>query len=228
MEPKQSFKPLPTTLLLYVVSLLQSWARAGILPSHISTPRRLLLALLAAAAPASTAAGSSAGGVEGLVEISAALDLDWSRAFGLWLWYGVPFTEPVAAVTTAFTAALAAAADLPRPVPPHAAAAAGQAQQQQQVPKRIKSTSSSFAAADTQYGLLQLQARGGYGLGFALLDQDPSSSSGGQDSAVGALISKLLRVSGYSSNPLDYSTSWQLLSVLESLGALPQRRLECK
>jgi hypothetical protein len=61
---------------------LQAWARAGLLPAHICAPRRLLLALLAAAAP--PAAG--VGGQAGLLEVSSALQLEWSRAFGLWLW----------------------------------------------------------------------------------------------------------------------------------------------
>jgi hypothetical protein len=62
--------------------LFQAWARAGLLPNHICHPRQLLLALLAAAAPA--AAG--VGGQGGLLDVSAALQLEWSRAFGLWLW----------------------------------------------------------------------------------------------------------------------------------------------
>lgn len=226
--------------------LLQSWARAGILPSHISTPRRLLLVLLAAAAPAATAAGTAAGGIDGLIEVSAALKLDWSRAFGLWFWYGVPFTEPVAAVTTAFTAALAAAAALPRPAPPYAAALQqpsqqkqqqqqqalvlyGQQQQQQQRQVQQDASDVTFAAADTQYALLQLHARGPYGLSVALLDNNSSSSSSSSSAnGVGALLSKLLRVAGYSSNPLDYSTAWQLMTVLESLKALPSRTQDCK
>lgn len=224
----------------HIVTQIKSWSRAGMLPAHISAPRRLLLALLAAAAPAATAAGSSAGGIEGLVEVSRALDLDWSRAFGLWFWFGVPFTEPASAVTTAFTAALSGTDNLPRPVPPHVAAAAAASkpqqqqqqllpyQQQQQKRSKMSTDQSTFAAADSQYALLQLQARGPYGLGAALLDQSSSSSSSGQGSSVATFMSKLFRVSGYSSNPLDYSTAWQLMTVLQALGALPERTQECK
>ena len=43
-----------------------------------------------------------------------------------------------------------------------------------------------------------------------------------------ALIARLLRPSGYTRNPLDYSTAWQLLQVLKALGKLPEDDAECE
>ncbi|WIA44337.1 hypothetical protein OEZ86_007126 [Tetradesmus obliquus] len=212
-----------------IVQQVQAWARAGLLPGHICTPRRLLLALLAAAAPA--AAG--VGGQGGLLDVASALQLEWSRAFGLWLWYGLPSTEPVAAVTRAFTAALAASPQLPRPVPPHSSSSSSSQQPD----------AAAAAPADTQYALLQLHALGPHGLNLGLLNCYPPAADGGgfgsdlynscynnvsngQGSTVGELVAQLLRVAGHSSNPLDCSTAWQLLGVLQAVGALPSRRQE--
>lgn len=140
--------------------------------------------------------------------------------------YGVPFTESVAAVTQAFTAALAAAPQLPRPVPPHSSSSSSGGKQQQQ---------HQGAAADTQYALLQLHALGAHGLGLGLLNSYPDADGsdgqlnpGGQGLSVGVLVGQLLRVSGHSSNPLDYSTAWQLLMVLQAVGALPAKKEECE
>jgi hypothetical protein len=94
--------------------------------------------------------------------------------------------------------------------------------------------------------LLQLHALGAHGLGLGLLNCYPSagdnrggfgsdgyntgynSISNGQGSSVGELVAQLLRVAGHSSNPLDCSTAWQLLGVLQAVGALPSRRQECE
>ncbi|WIA23826.1 hypothetical protein OEZ85_013491 [Tetradesmus obliquus] len=215
-----------------IVQQVQAWARAGLLPGHFCTPRRLLLALLAAAAPA--AAG--VGGQGGLLDVASALQLEWSRAFGLWLWYGLPSTEPVAAVTRAFTAALAAAPQLPRPVPPHSSSSSSSKQPD-------TAAAAAAAPADTQYALLQLHALGAHGLNLGLLNCYPSAADGGgfgsdsynschnsvsngQGSTVGELVAQLLRVAGHSSNPLDCSTAWQLLGVLQAVGALPARQQE--
>lgn len=173
----------------------------------------------------------------------------------------MPFTEPVAAVTTAFTAALASSSQLPRPVPAHcddacvllqpqqagavkaatAAAAAGAT-----VPFGASSSKAALSAAadgsaaaaarggaapaacDTQYGLLQLHARGSYGLGQALLDSGLSGGGAPGVGGVGGQLARLLRVAGHVINPLDYSTAWQLLQLLDSVGALPARREECE
>eukprot|EP00879_Flechtneria_rotunda_P032281 GHRR01035461.1.p1 GENE.GHRR01035461.1~~GHRR01035461.1.p1 ORF type:complete len:401 (+),score=213.04 GHRR01035461.1:508-1710(+) len=256
-----------------IVQQMQTWALAGLLPRHISTPRRLLLVLLAATAPPANlqAPGLSgaAGGFGGLIEVTTALKLDWARAFGLWLWYGVPVTEPVSAVSAAFNAALAVSPQLPRPVPPHAYDPCILLKPQQQGQKQKAaavatvnahsqsalawvpagnpsgssntSGSSSLAAAaaagavalaaDTQYALLQLHAHGGYGLGIGLYpenshDESNKAVSSQQGQSVGALVGRLLRVAGHSVNPLDYSTAWQLLLLLEAVGALPSRREE--
>jgi hypothetical protein len=101
----------------------------------------------------------------------------------------------------------------------------------------VSSSSSSTEAAvcDTQYGLLQLQARGPYGLSQGLLNSNGSSAvtaaaaaAAAAGSSVDEFVAQLLRVSGYGVNPLDYSTAWQLLQVLQAVGALPQRPKECE
>jgi hypothetical protein len=88
--------------------------------------------------------------------------------------------------------------------------------------------------------LLQLHALGAHGLNLGLLNCYPTadgsdsynsgynSVSNGQGSSVGELVAQLLRVAGHSSNPLDCSTAWQLLGVLQAVGALPSRRQECE
>jgi hypothetical protein len=150
--------------------------------------------------------------------------------------YGLPSTEPVAAVTRAFTAALAASQQLPRPVPPHSSSSSSKPQQ---------GDAAAAAPADTQYALLQLHALGAHGLSLGLLNCYPSADGGGPDgtnsynsgynsvsngqgSSVGELVAQLLRVAGHSANPLDCSTAWQLLGVLQAVGALPSRRQECE
>jgi hypothetical protein len=86
---------------------------------------------------------------------------------------------------------------------------------------------------------------GAHGLGLGLLNCYPSADAGGfdrsdsyntgynsvsngQGSSVGELVAQLLRVAGHSANPLDCSTAWQLLGVLQAVGALPSRRQECE
>jgi hypothetical protein len=142
-------------------------------------------------------------------------------------------------VTRTFTAALASSQQLPRPVPPHSSSSSSKPQQQQQ--QQGNTAAAAAAPADTQFALLQLHALGAHGLGLGLLNCHPSADAGGfdgsdgynsvsngQGSSVAELVAQLLRVAGHSANPLDCSTAWQLLGILQAVGALPSRRQECE
>jgi hypothetical protein len=171
--------------------------------------------------------------------------LRFSVIFLLHRRYGLPSTEPAAAVTRAFTAALASSQQLPRPVPPHSSSSSSSKTHQQQQRQDDTAAAAPAAPADTQFALLQLHALGAHGLGLGLLNCYPSADAGGfggndsynsgynsvsngQGSSVGELVAQLLRVAGHSANPLDCSTAWQLLGVLQAVGALPSRRQECE
>lgn len=89
------------------------------------------------------------------------------------------------------------------------------------------------AVADSLYCLLQLAARGCRNLGSTMLDTGCTggtcSTCGGSTHAdVDNLLSKLLRPAGHTGNPLDYSSAWQLLQVLQALGKLPEDESECE
>jgi hypothetical protein len=86
------------------------------------------------------------------------------------------------------------------------------------------------AVADGLYCLLQLAARGCRNLGSGMLDTGGTGGThGGSTHAdVDGLVSKLLRPAGHTANPLDYSSAWQLLQVLQALGKLPEDESECE
>ncbi|KAI0332827.1 hypothetical protein GY45DRAFT_1245970 [Cubamyces sp. BRFM 1775] len=80
---------------------LEIWRRERI-DAHISEDTRKVYALLAGVAD--TLKGSGGSGVEQCPDIDLARGLDWKRAFGLQLWYGLPMDAPIAEVFEAYDA----------------------------------------------------------------------------------------------------------------------------
>ncbi|KAI0764576.1 nuclear protein 96-domain-containing protein [Trametes elegans] len=80
---------------------LEIWRHERI-DAHISEDTRKVYALLAGVAD--TLQGSNGSGVEQCGDVDLASGLDWKRAFGLQLWYGLPMDAPVAEVFQAYDA----------------------------------------------------------------------------------------------------------------------------
>ncbi|KAI8976665.1 nuclear protein 96-domain-containing protein [Trametes punicea] len=76
-------------------SQLEIWRRERT-DAHISDATRKVYALLAGVADTLTGSGGS--GVEQCADVDLARGLDWKRAFGLQLWYGLRMDAPIAEV----------------------------------------------------------------------------------------------------------------------------------
>ncbi|KAI0350876.1 hypothetical protein OH77DRAFT_1498850 [Trametes cingulata] len=80
---------------------LEIWRQERI-DAHINEDTRKVYALLAGVV--GTLKGSGGTGVEQCGDIDLAHGLDWKRAFGLQLWYGLPMDAPIAEVFEAYDA----------------------------------------------------------------------------------------------------------------------------
>ncbi|KAI0631003.1 nuclear protein 96-domain-containing protein [Trametes polyzona] len=80
---------------------LEIWRQERI-DAHISEDTRKIYALLAGVAD--TLKGSGGSGIEHSGDLDLARGLDWKRAFGLQLWYGLPMDAPIAEVFDAYDA----------------------------------------------------------------------------------------------------------------------------
>ena len=63
--------------------------------------------------------GDSSRGVDGCPDVIISEGLDWKRAFGLRLWYGLPLEEPISSVLALFTDELSSVHAPARPLPPY-------------------------------------------------------------------------------------------------------------
>jgi hypothetical protein len=125
--------------------------------------------------------------------------------------YGSPSTALSQAVSS-YRLALSQDSRVPPPQPPHAPTAATQLAGTSSSSNHSSSSRDDGKghATDLQYELLQLHC---------------TAATGGTRRAPGsAAIAQLLRVSGYSPCPLDYSLAWLVHSVLQGLGVLPAGR----
>ncbi|CDO77082.1 hypothetical protein BN946_scf184473.g26 [Trametes cinnabarina] len=82
-------------------SQLEIWRQERI-DAHISQDIRKVYALLAGVAD--TLHGSGGSGIEACADVDLGKGLDWKRAFGLQLWYGLPMDAPIAEVFDAYDA----------------------------------------------------------------------------------------------------------------------------
>ncbi|KAI9069844.1 hypothetical protein FKP32DRAFT_1586561 [Trametes sanguinea] len=80
---------------------LEIWRQERI-DAHMSEDVRKIYALLAGVAD--TLQGSGGSGIEQCPDVDLAKGLDWKRAFGLQLWYGLPMDAPIAEVFEAYDA----------------------------------------------------------------------------------------------------------------------------
>ncbi|KAI3438757.1 hypothetical protein D9Q98_001175 [Chlorella vulgaris] len=126
--------------------------------------------------------------------VTPSLNLDWRRALGLHLWYGCQPTASVAEALAAYTAAVEAGA-APPPLPLYAERGGG-----------VAACGRSF---DVAFELLRLHA----------VACDPDAS--GSVDMLRPLLARLLRPSGVTPDPLDYSFCWHMLGVLQALQVLP-------
>lgn len=80
---------------------LEIWRQERV-DAHMSEDIRKVYALLAGVADTLTGSGGS--GIEHAADLDLARGLDWKRAFGLQLWYGLPMDAPIADVFEAYDA----------------------------------------------------------------------------------------------------------------------------
>ncbi|KAH9848377.1 nuclear protein 96-domain-containing protein [Lenzites betulinus] len=78
---------------------LEIWRQERV-DAHISEATRKIYALLSGVAD--TLKGSGGSGVEYCADVDLARGLDWKRAFGLQLWYGLPMDAPIVDVFEAY------------------------------------------------------------------------------------------------------------------------------
>ncbi|KAI0822929.1 nuclear protein 96-domain-containing protein [Trametes gibbosa] len=78
---------------------LEIWRQERV-DAHINEDTRKIYALLAGVAD--TLKGSGGSGIEHCADVDLARGLDWKRAFGLQLWYGLPMDAPIADVFEAY------------------------------------------------------------------------------------------------------------------------------
>ncbi|KXZ47639.1 hypothetical protein GPECTOR_34g798 [Gonium pectorale] len=163
-----------------------------------------------------------------VLETQRLLSLDWRRLLGLHLWYGTPSTvSPMAAVRQYLVDRHVEPATVPHPAPYHveglqpSATGAGGAGGAAAV---------TSGATDVQWELLQLWSTTAASAAADCLADDQMVTPVGVAAAAertratwlaGGGCSRLLRVAGYSSNPLDHSLAWQLMTALQAAGVLP-------
>ena len=131
----------------FLAEQLGVWQREEVLP-HLDAPMRRVYELLA--------------GHVG-TDARVASGLDWRRALGLHVWYGVPWEAPLAASVASYAAALATpASDTQPPLPAHYDAARLGALRVRELAQRPD------AERDGMYELLQLHVDAAYPLERAL------------------------------------------------------------
>ncbi len=156
-----------------------------------------------------------------VLEAQRLLALDWRRMLGLNLWYGTPSTaSPMAAVRQYVVDCHVEPGTVPHPAPYHVeglepsatgavagagVAAAGGATDVQWELMRLWATTPSAAAADCmETGTLATAA----GVTAAAANARREWLGGGG-------CGRLLRVAGYSPNPLDHSLAWHIMTALQ-------------
>ncbi|GAX81271.1 hypothetical protein CEUSTIGMA_g8703.t1 [Chlamydomonas eustigma] len=165
---------------------------------HIQKDRLLIYKLLA-------------GQVE---EVRDRLALDWRRLLALLLWYTTPpSASPVQAIH-AYQQALHSDSGTPKPVPLY------MDQRSSQGMFRPEDRHPLHGVTDLHHELLSLWAAG-RSPGGRRVDAE-NGSSWRQALEQRQVASSLLQAATYSSNPLDASLAWHMMSVLQAVEALPK------
>ena len=177
---------------------IDDWRRLNAL-SEIEIPIRALYELIAGNSYLSEGrAGTGAENKAESFQIANEFKMDWRRAFGLRLWYGISAEEPLEAAITQYTDDLAGNGEL-----------VGKKELVQPVPwfleKRSSEGSASMQVAnqceDLLWGLLRLYAAQ-------------------HDSRMEANVIEILEPRNVNGNPLDARLSFQLLHLLRAKGVI--------
>lgn len=129
------------------------------------------------------------------------LELDWKRALGLYIWYGLPPSASIAESVASYTESVEAGV-APAPLPEYYCAVA-------------EDSNRSPSAHDTAFLILQLHA---------ILEAECFLEENKEEDlakALAPLLPRLLRPAGVTPDPLDHLFIWLLLGVLEAVGAIP-------
>ncbi|ODN73518.1 hypothetical protein L202_08018 [Cryptococcus amylolentus CBS 6039] len=143
---------------------LEDWENHKVNP-FIAAGYRRIYALLAGITD--VLAGSPPGRVsEKWPQILIAEGLDWKRAFGLHLWYGMPFENTISDVVSSFASSLSAVNPPAKPLPPHL----------EKPSEGVRSWTLPTEPTDVIYNLLQLYSDDAVSLDQTLRSRDTSSS----------------------------------------------------
>ncbi len=163
-------------------SQLDIWREQRI-DAHIGEATRKLFALLAGIAD--TLEGSGGSGVEHCPDVDLAKGLDWKRAFGLQLWFGMPMDASIADVFQEYDRLWhEGLSSVAAPVPWYAEQPSAD-----QVASKWR-TPANARAPDALYALIKLFA-------------DPACN-----------LSSILSPFSFSASPADYRLSWHLYIIL--------------
>ncbi|OWZ52424.1 nuclear pore complex protein Nup98-Nup96 [Cryptococcus neoformans c8] len=142
---------------------LEDWQAYKVNPL-IAVGYRKLYALLAGITDVS--AGDPSRGSDGCPDVLIADDLDWKRAFGLHLWYGIPFENTIRDVVDSYTFSLSSTHPPARPLPPYL----------EKPSDNIRSWNLPTEPTDVLYNLLQLYSDDAISLDQVLRSRDTSPS----------------------------------------------------
>lgn len=175
-----------------IAAQLAVWRDAGF-EAHIDPTLRQVYQLLAGHAE----------------QVVPSMALDWRRALGVHLWYVCPPNATAVASMDSYVAAVEAG-EAPAPAPIY--------------------TEWRRGGGNSSGGMLMLEDGSMHGVDEGLTDVNfellrlfcvLAEDTGRDPALVGdAVLPRLLRPSGSSPDPLDYSLSWHMLCVLRSLGAV--------
>ncbi|KIR74014.1 nuclear pore complex protein Nup98-Nup96 [Cryptococcus deuterogattii CA1014] len=142
---------------------LEDWQVYKVNPL-IAVGYRKLYALLAGITDVS--AGDPSRGSDGCPDVLIAEGLDWKRAFGLHLWYGIPFENTIRDVVDSYTFSLTSSHPPAKPLPPYLEKSSDNA----------RSWNLPTEPTDVLYNLLQLYSDDAISLDQVLRSRDTSPS----------------------------------------------------
>ncbi|AAW41481.2 nucleoporin nup189, putative [Cryptococcus deneoformans JEC21] len=142
---------------------LEDWQAYKVNPL-IAVGYRKLYALLAGITDIS--AGDPSRGSDGCPDVLIAEGLDWKRAFGLHLWYGIPFENTIRDVVDSYTFSLSSSHPPAKPLPPYL----------EKSSDNIRSWNLPTEPTDVLYNLLQLYSDDAISLDQVLRSRDTSPS----------------------------------------------------
>lgn len=142
---------------------LEDWQVYKVNPL-IAVGYRKLYALLAGITDVS--AGDPPRGSDGCPDVLIAEGLDWKRAFGLHLWYGIPFENTIRDVVDSYTFSLSSSHPPAKPLPPYLEKSTDNA----------RSWNLPTEPTDVLYNLLQLYSDDTISLDQVLRSRDTSPS----------------------------------------------------